>query len=556
MKIRRPVLLASWCQACRPSLASSRPSQSQHQFRRLANTARLADDAFRYTSGRWLYNERKRLEERCLHFDMAALRLAAARSLNRSEEDIISIIKLAEGGFNRVFTLTMRDGLQVIARLPYPSNQPRCLATASEVATMNLVRSHGVPTPAVYGHSTDCYSFVGSEYILMEKMSGRCLADVWFELSDSQRVKVLGEIVDLEVKLFNIDFPAYGSIYQNADLPDGFDRVQIGQREGKFCVGPDVSLKHWFGTRSYLDFRRGPTAEKEVMWLRTHGRPRLPFDREFREMFDYQKTDPKEHLQALEAYLEVAPYIVPSEKWLHRPILRHPDLTPNNIFVDEDYRITGIIDWQHASVLSLFLHAGIPKSFQNYGDPQSEELQKPKMPSPDDLDEDEDDYRKDLELYRRRHAHYYYVAATASKLNMHWKAMTQARGLLRRKIYEHAAEPWEGNSIPLKAALVQLMSDWPALGDPNVACPIDYSEAEVHDIMQNASAQEEMDRQMAILRDVIGVTSDGWMPCESYGDAVDRAAEMKQSALRDADDEVEREMIRAHWPFDDFDEDS
>lgn len=58
------------------------------------------------------------------------------------------------------------------------------------------------------------------------------------------------------------------------------------------------------------------------MWLRTHGRPRLPFDREFREMFDYQKTDPKEHLQALEAYLEVAPYIVPSEKWLHRPVSR------------------------------------------------------------------------------------------------------------------------------------------------------------------------------------------------------------------------------------------
>lgn len=152
----------------------------------------------------------------------------------------------------------MRDGLQVIVRLPYPSTQPKVLATASEVATMDLVRKYGVPTPKVYGYSTDAENEVGSEYILMEKASGQCLGDVWYEISDKERVKVLGEIVKEEAKMFGIPFPAFGSVYYAADLPEDMGRVSLGAEAGRFCVGPDVSLKHWFGTRSRPEIAKGP----------------------------------------------------------------------------------------------------------------------------------------------------------------------------------------------------------------------------------------------------------------------------------------------------------
>lgn len=127
---------------------------------------------------------------------MHSLSRAAAASVNRSHEDIRSIRKVAEGGFNRVFELTMKDGFQLIARLPYPSTQPKRLATASEVATMALIRGHGVPVPQVYTYSTNSGNPVGSEYIIMEKAPGRRLGDIWFEMSDKERVRLLGKIYD------------------------------------------------------------------------------------------------------------------------------------------------------------------------------------------------------------------------------------------------------------------------------------------------------------------------------------------------------------------------
>jgi aminoglycoside phosphotransferase (APT) family kinase protein len=189
---------------------------------------------------------------------MPALLKAAATALHRHENDIKSVRKLDEGGFNRVFEVTMKDGFQLIARLPYPSTQPKSLVTASEVATMNLVRHHGVPTPKIYQYSSNACNPVGAEYILMEKIQGRCLGDMWFDLSDKDRVRLLGEIVDQEAKLFNIDFPAYGSVYLDADLPGDVGRTPMDATKytENFCIGPDVSLKHWFQTRSKLDVSR------------------------------------------------------------------------------------------------------------------------------------------------------------------------------------------------------------------------------------------------------------------------------------------------------------
>ncbi|RAH40928.1 phosphotransferase enzyme family protein, partial [Aspergillus brunneoviolaceus CBS 621.78] len=123
---------------------------------------------FEYTSGRWIYNEEVRLAERHRKFDVDALKRAAARSLERSDTNIKSLSKLAEGGFNRVLLITMLDDTQALARLPYPSTKPRQLTVASEVATLALLRGYGIPVPRVYAYSTDANSPVGSEYIIME----------------------------------------------------------------------------------------------------------------------------------------------------------------------------------------------------------------------------------------------------------------------------------------------------------------------------------------------------------------------------------------------------
>ncbi|EGC47962.1 phosphotransferase enzyme family protein [Histoplasma capsulatum var. duboisii H88] len=107
---------------------------------RLMSGASDADheDFFRYTGGRWLWNESMQLRNRYKRFDVAELQRIAARSVG--SRTCSCMIKLAEGGSNKVFRLTMDDGTTAIARIPHPNMGPPFKTTASEVATMDFVR--------------------------------------------------------------------------------------------------------------------------------------------------------------------------------------------------------------------------------------------------------------------------------------------------------------------------------------------------------------------------------------------------------------------------------
>jgi hypothetical protein len=300
-------------------------------------------------------------------------------------------------------------------------------------------------------------------------------------------------------------------------------------------------------------------ARKELAWLRAHGRPRLPFDRVHRDITNYKPPDPEEHLETLLAYLRVTRHLVPNESWLHKPTIRHPDLTPNNIIVNDQLEIVSVIDRQHCTVLPLFLQAGIPAFFQNYGDPESDTLAKPELP--DEMEGlDEEEREQELELYQRRHTHFYYMGATSSKNKPHFKALMEDAGLLRRKLYQHADEPWEGNNIPLKADLAILTQHWEDLFpkvEPNgndCPCPISFTDAEMSEILDGITKQEQADRQMEILRGIIGIGADGWVSNEGFEDAARKAAEMRVEALKCANTALERELTIRHWPFDDHDE--
>jgi hypothetical protein len=182
---------------------------------------------------------------------------AAANSVNKPESDVESIRKLAEGGFNRIFEIAMRDRTSVLARMPYPSTLPRRLAVTSEVATMDFVRTHGLPTPRVFAYAID-ENPVGSEYILMEKLPGRPIGNAWFDLSEQERLQVLHDIVKLESKMFNIQLPASGSIYYARDLKPDIPKVSMPEVDDQFCTGPYTGIRWWYGERETLKIDRGP----------------------------------------------------------------------------------------------------------------------------------------------------------------------------------------------------------------------------------------------------------------------------------------------------------
>lgn len=183
-------------------------------------------------------------------------------SVNRNVDDVIRFEKLAEGGFNRTFLLTLRDGHQFVGRVPYPSTEPKGLVIASEVATMDFLRYHGLPIPKIYDYSTTPDNTAGTEYVFMELVAGTNLGDIWFKMPDKARISTLTKIVELESRLFSLTLPASGSVYYTKDLQAKVPKIGIpnivSATGSSFCLGPDLALSLWYGKRLKLQVNRGP----------------------------------------------------------------------------------------------------------------------------------------------------------------------------------------------------------------------------------------------------------------------------------------------------------
>jgi hypothetical protein len=208
------------------------------------------------------WNEELRLAERRRPFNVKELANTAAAAVQRSPKDLVKFEKLAEGGFNRTFLLSMRDGFQMVARVPYPTTEPKHLLVAGEVATMDYLRSHGIPTPEIYGYSTVSRNPAGTEYVFMEFNRGINLGGIWFELSETVRISVVRRLVELESRLLSLTFPASGSLYYSRDLDAATDRIEMefapSTKYGPFCIRPDTTLALWYGNHLALDTFRGP----------------------------------------------------------------------------------------------------------------------------------------------------------------------------------------------------------------------------------------------------------------------------------------------------------
>ncbi|KAJ5928217.1 hypothetical protein N7466_007173 [Penicillium verhagenii] len=514
--------------------------------------------------GRWLtldnqpgtYNESLRLRERRRAFNVPELNRLVALSVQQREDDVTGFEKLAEGGFNRCFLVTMRNGMRVVARIPYPVTEPKSLVIASEVATTDFLRSHGIPVPKIFGYSTTDSNSAGTEYIFMEFVQGTNLGDVWFTLTERQRTKLTTSLVQLESQIFALRFPASGSIYYCHDLPKENRRVMLPSHHSNndtkkgdnFCIGPATSLEMWFGRRNMLSVDRGPHGDCPSAL--TAGAKK-----EIAEAYDYKPQSHREHITTLENYLQIAPHLIPHKvPELHRPVIRHPDLQPNNIFVSDDLEICGLIDWQHSTVLPLFLQCGIPKSLQNYGDAISESLQTPSLPDNFDELEEMEQYRQ-ADIYRRRQLHHVYFELTSKMNSEHYEALTDYLNTVRRRLFYHASEPWEGDNVTLKADLVTLSKKWRELDCEKTApCPLQYSDEESLECLRMEQEQSEADEQLQAAQEVIGVGSEGWVPVGQYDHARGCERKLKAAALEVAETDEDKAIVQANWIFDDFSE--
>lgn len=95
------------------------------------------DEFFNYTTGRWLWGEKEQLKERYQRFNVQELKEVTAQTLG--SQKCVSMTKIGEGNYNKVFRLQMDDGATAMARIPHPNAGPPRYTTSSEAATMEFV---------------------------------------------------------------------------------------------------------------------------------------------------------------------------------------------------------------------------------------------------------------------------------------------------------------------------------------------------------------------------------------------------------------------------------
>jgi hypothetical protein len=289
------------------------------------------------------------------------------------------------------------------------------------------------------------------------------------------------------------------------------------------------------------------------MWLRRFGEERYPREVLYREFYGHQKVDPKVQVNHLLDYLKAAPHLVPNEEQLNVPTIRHPDLSPSNIFISDSGSITGIIDWQHATILPIFLQAKIPKHFQNYGDDDSENFRRPKLAETFAIMADSDK-EIEMERYRRRQVHYFYLGYTSRLNKAHFHAIGKPNVVLRNQLYDTAGRPWEGDNTSLQAELIKIMAHWSEITSPEASPPVQYSSAEVEECLERDFKQKDADDQMQQVRDSIGINIEGWVQNEEFDSAREKAKLMRSEMAEAADTEEEKREVDEHWPFQDHEE--
>jgi len=125
------------------------------------------------------------------------------------------------------------------------------------------------------------------------------------------------------------------------------------------CISTELRfrLKGIIGTSSaeYLK----SVAYREIDWINAYAKLQEPNENLWQYMSPKQNS-PEAHTALLQKFLATIPYITPRDSELVSPRLWHPDFHAGNIYIDDQARISCIIDWQGAWTTPVFIGANPP----------------------------------------------------------------------------------------------------------------------------------------------------------------------------------------------------
>ncbi|KAJ5807847.1 hypothetical protein N7474_009116 [Penicillium riverlandense] len=242
--------------------------------------------------------------------------------------------KFASGFYNMVVALTFSDSVQWVARIALPregESADMYRSLMSEVATMNLIRTRTtIPVAEVfaYGFPTEDFGFA---YILMEALPGKILDNrIALSVPDQHMRDFATQLANYVYELSTIQFSKIGRIMPS-DSSEGVE-LSSSSIAGSGNRILSTSLEFFYHLRKEQTKAILEGHKNEQQW------------------------------EAAAWFLEKTLTSMITEEHIYGPFpLSHLDLHYGNILVDENYRITGILDWSCAQTVPIERFAICPE---------------------------------------------------------------------------------------------------------------------------------------------------------------------------------------------------
>ncbi|KOS41013.1 hypothetical protein CDV55_103664 [Aspergillus turcosus] len=234
------------------------------------------------------------------------------------------------GGMNYHIEILFDDGITWLARIrrsnaTSPPAELRDYILRSEVSTLQFLSETKVPAPKVFDFNFCEPNPVGVGYILMEKLPGRSLR--WSLATPEQRRKVTSQLADIYIELYAHPFAMTGSMHHPGSHDIGpFARESLTEYHGSQmkALGPFFSTKEYFSAHIQLILdliiRQESYVDRAVDAFLIH---RFLLDK-------VPEACSRSHLDDGKFYL------------------KHANEKGDQILVDDEFNITGIIDWEWA----------------------------------------------------------------------------------------------------------------------------------------------------------------------------------------------------------------
>jgi aminoglycoside phosphotransferase (APT) family kinase protein len=290
---------------------------------------------------------------------VAVIKRLAGKHLKASEADV-EVKFFAQGAFNKLYAVTCGDKGHFIFRVTLPV-APN-VKTASEVATLAFVQENTtIPVPKVIAYDADLTNELGFEWILMERMNGRSLHEKWHEMSWLKKGLLVQQVAGFTAQLARMQLSGIGSIY-HAEAATDADGESVDIQS--YRLGEAVRPTFFLESHIQLPIARGPFTNSEA-FVSAHMQ-HLQHDIATQlQSDDEDEQEDAEEMQEVYIELEsIIPQLLPPRATKEPSMLYHPDLSANNILVNDEGDLVGIVDWESVIAAPAWLSCQLPEFLQ------------------------------------------------------------------------------------------------------------------------------------------------------------------------------------------------